>query len=50
MVSYAVLFLYTHTYTCIPRSLCDRDLEKSGFSNDVCSTTQLECTASEKNT
>jgi hypothetical protein len=39
MLSYAVLFLYTHTYTC----MCDRDLEKSGFSNDVYSTVQLEC-------
>jgi hypothetical protein len=50
ILSYAVLFLYTHTCTCIHRSLCNRDSEKSGFSNGVCSTVQLECKASEKNT
>jgi hypothetical protein len=50
MLSSAVLFLYTHTYTCIYRSLCDRGSEKRGFANDVCSTVQLECKASEKNT
>ena len=49
MLPYAVLFLYMHTYTHLHRSLCERDLEKSGFSNDVCSTVQLECKASEKN-
>jgi hypothetical protein len=48
MLSYAVLFLYSRMYTCIYRSLCDRDSEKSGFSNDVYSTVQLECKASEK--